>query len=398
MEHKDIEYEDIQALLKKYEKHLNEYVEAKEQRDRDDINLFSSISDAYKRENYNSDILRFILDPEGLGKMKCENKDIYLRTFLQFIKIENIDDFLLNLNDIKVTREENRIDILISNKKNAIIIESKINGANDQPMQLVRYYKKVTKELRLKVLKIVYLTIYPKRPELYYEEKFDEEIDEKTFEKMKNSINERLFKTFISDGSSSDEYRKFQEFLEKKEIRKSDIIQQYKKLVDKLGGTVLKIEKETIEDILNDEEVRKKTIDFMKLWNERGNTLRTIFYEKFPLNSNTAKWNKEDGGIFYSKKEVAKNIKLFYYPWTSNNIFEVQLGFHANSDVKNPFKGVKRKIEKVFTDLGYGEPIPENEWLYTKFVYNEEKQNLEGYFEDIKKKIEDLQKEAAKQL
>ena len=392
----NMECNGIQTLLNDYEKLLKSYVEEKERRDRDDINLFSSISDAYKRENYNSDILRFILGPEGLGKMNRKNKGVYLRAFLSFIKIEDVDGFLLNLDDIEVTREENRIDILIRNKRNAIIIESKINGASDRPMQLVRYYKKVTEKLHLTVLKIVYLTVYPKRPELYYEENFD--IDEDEFEKKKRIINKRLFKTFISDGKSNDDYNKFQDFLKGKEICKSDIIQQYKKLVDKLGGNTLEKEAEIISGIFGNEKDLKKVKEFMQLWENHGNTLCTIFYEKFPLNSNTAKWNKEDDEIFYSKDEVVKNIKLFYYPCSFNNTFEVQLGFHANPDVKNPFKGVKKKIVKIFTDLGYDEPIPENdEWLYIKYVYNEDKP-LNAFFEEVVDKLKKMQEKAAEQL
>jgi hypothetical protein len=47
--------------------------------------------------------------------------------------------------------------MLISDKRRAIIIESKINGAVDQEDQLPRYYRYVTGVLEKEVLAVVYL-------------------------------------------------------------------------------------------------------------------------------------------------------------------------------------------------------------------------------------------------
>lgn len=395
MEHKDIEYEDIQALLKKYEKHLNEYVEAKEQRDRDDINLFSSISDAYKRENYNSDILRFILDPKTLGDI------FFLQDFLHFIGLSNtiIESYFKNPDDIEVLREKHRIDILIRNNKSkkAVIIESKINGANDQPMQLVRYYKKVTKEDRYTILKIVYLTIYPTRPELYYEKGFD--ISKREFEGteekkgLKEIIEKLLFNTFISAGNSN---HKFQKFLENKN---SDIIQQYKKLVDKLGGNVLMEQKEIIKEIFKSSDDRKRTIDFMEIWQNRGNTLFEIFHEDFPkLLKDANKWEEDKDRIFCSKDKFKDNIQLFYYAYSDSENLRIQIGFHAKKTVlKNNKATLKKILKKIFTDLQDDDIQDENsEWYYTDYAFNEDK-SIDVFFADTKDKLKQLQ-EAAKQL
>ena len=142
------EEEKLINFLESQRKLLKNYQNEKD-KDDDNLNLFSSISDAYKRENYNSDILAFILTPKAMGDKK------YLEGFLKFIGLKTIeiDSFVSenNINSTIIKREENRIDILIKNEKTekAIIIESKINGAEDQPMQLVRYYKDIREEDQL---------------------------------------------------------------------------------------------------------------------------------------------------------------------------------------------------------------------------------------------------------
>ena len=136
-------------ILDDYFKQIPKYREEKEKQP----NIFSVISDAYKRENYTSDVLSFILNPGAIGS------DNYLKNFLKIINIDEISFF--QNRPIKVYREEDRIDILIHNekpnKRDAIIIESKLNNAPDQHMQLIRYYKKKEKEFN--ILTVVYLTI-----------------------------------------------------------------------------------------------------------------------------------------------------------------------------------------------------------------------------------------------
>ena len=145
--------------LEKFKKIFNEYKEAKDEIKKDfkldlnnNFNFFEAISDTYKKENLHSDLMKQILDPttKEIGNIS------YLKSFLEIIGvINNFGD----LRNVKVERERNRIDILISNNDNAIIIENKINNAPDQDKQLERYYKKITDEEEKTVLKIVYITL-----------------------------------------------------------------------------------------------------------------------------------------------------------------------------------------------------------------------------------------------
>ena len=312
-----MDYTKIQSLLDKYKNRLDDYKNKKIERDTDNANIFSSISETYKKENYNSDILRFILDPKAMGEEK------YLHEFLNIIKIDyNKEEFI---SDIEVLREKYRVDVLIRNNRlrKAIIIESKINGADDQPMQLIRYYKKLNDD-EFDVLKIVYLTIYPKQPKLYYEE--NKEISKYDFEILKKEINRKIFKTFISPGKTTKEYYKFQDFLEK--FSESDIMQQYKKHIDKLGGCILDEEKQIINEIFNDEEKTSEVKNLMNLWEKKAETLCTIFNEKFELNDDEKNWEKDENFIFYSKKYVIQKVKLFYCATISeSNTLQIQIGF-----------------------------------------------------------------------
>ncbi len=214
----NIEFKKINKFIAAHHSQIEKYRNDKENRNKTERNIFSSISDAYKNENYNSDIIRFILDPNKDG-MGCE----------------------------KVTREEKRIDVLIKNTdtKEAVIIESKINDACDQPMQLVRYYKNLT-DSKYKVLKIVYLTVYQKSPDFKYNGDYG--ISEEEYEDLLKEIKPLLFKTFISQEKPTKEYHKFQDCLSR--FKDSDIITQYEKLICSLGGGLYMNEEEALQDIL----------------------------------------------------------------------------------------------------------------------------------------------------
>lgn len=140
--------EDIKTLLARRGKSIG-------------FNAFALVSDIYYRENFHSDIIAAILNPSsshGEGKL-------FLRLFINYL-IEvaarkgkvSIEEELrqLSLDDeIVVRREEGRIDIKIQAPVWTIIIENKINGANDQDRQLPKYVDKCGRD---RVKAIVYLT------------------------------------------------------------------------------------------------------------------------------------------------------------------------------------------------------------------------------------------------
>lgn len=101
-------------------------------------NVFQAISDIYYRENMHSDIIAYYLT----------NK-IPKKCLIEWINKEK--DLDINFNSYsngEIIREQFRIDILIysNDKKRAIIIENKSNGADDQDKQLPRYFELLTGE------------------------------------------------------------------------------------------------------------------------------------------------------------------------------------------------------------------------------------------------------------
>ncbi len=90
-------------------------------------------------ENYHSDIWGFLLD----NKAAHNKGDFFLSLFIDYL-VENKkinSKYVETLKKAEVHREKGRIDILIVNKEEQIcvIIENKINNAEDQVDQLKRY-------------------------------------------------------------------------------------------------------------------------------------------------------------------------------------------------------------------------------------------------------------------
>ena len=162
--------------IKRYEDILEK------QGDKLNFNIFDIITDKWKRENFHSEILKFLL----------ENYEVFFNNFLELINIKDKKEYL----NAEITNEEAKIDILIKSENKAIIVENKINWAPDQNEQLAKYYKKVKDEYKKEVEKIIY--IVPSK---------DKNPDEQTFgkdEKIKKEIKDRLEKIISFYGSKND--------------------------------------------------------------------------------------------------------------------------------------------------------------------------------------------------
>ena len=205
------------------------------------FNFFEAISDTYKKENLHSDLMKQILDPttKEIGNIN------YLKSFLKIIGVQ-LNDFGY-LQNVKVERERNRIDILISNEKNAIIIENKINNAPDQDKQLERYYDKIKRDKKT-VKKIVYVTLSsedngePSNLGEYY--------DEKTIKKL------LIHLPAVSKDKNKKSLLDWLNICIKKTSENSIgkiFLEQYKQLLAYLGGDVLMLEdeKKVIKEIFN---------------------------------------------------------------------------------------------------------------------------------------------------
>ena len=127
------------------------------------FNAFALVSDTYRRENFHSDILSAILDPDskhGEGVLFLRLFVAYLARVAKILGKNGLSDTLAGFQlgtDIRVAREDGRIDVLVEGHDWAIIIENKINDADDMDRQLPRYVEKIQCKGK-RVLAIVYIT------------------------------------------------------------------------------------------------------------------------------------------------------------------------------------------------------------------------------------------------
>jgi len=125
------------------------------------FNIILASSDLYYRENYHSDIIYSILDHKNILNLKKEYMVLFINYLNEkFCTIKKTEIDLRNYINPIITREDNRIDILIKDAitKHCIIIENKINNANDTSRQLPKYYDSLINQHYI-VDKIVYLSL-----------------------------------------------------------------------------------------------------------------------------------------------------------------------------------------------------------------------------------------------
>jgi hypothetical protein len=105
-------------------------------------------------ETTNSRMLADLFSPKG----NHGQEDLFLNLFLKHVGIETDKN-----DEWEIYTEYSNVDILLrtSNGKKLIIVENKINGADDRPNQLYRYYNEFLlpkKVLNKKTHRVIYLT------------------------------------------------------------------------------------------------------------------------------------------------------------------------------------------------------------------------------------------------
>lgn len=363
LEKENIErYKDI---LKKQDKKL-------------DFNIFDIITDKWKRENFHSEILKFLL----------ENYEVFFNNFLELINIKDKKEYL----NAEITNEEVRIDILIKSEKKAIIVENKINWAPDQNEQLAKYYKKVKDEYKKEVEKIIY--IVPSK---------DKEPDEQTFgkdEKIKKEIKDKDRFTPITgfDGSENDlvsclekSRDKLKENLEKtknnldsENFHKLFFINHYIEILKRTGaGDMSEVElnffKEVIEKYKTDKDIFKKINYIAEMCSDKNfpaKMLNYYFIFKFAMN---------DCGYDKDRNSYSCNYWLDYNNGKEKNAFSItihSLGISEvyltlwddNENINNILKSVVNKkeaedlIKQDLTTGGIKFNFPEEEDKLTNLV------------------------------
>ncbi len=171
------------------------------------FNVFSVLRSPSDEVNLHSRFLHALLDYRKSPDAPREN----LKDFLQGVVGKKFEE-----KDIRVEREQDNIDILLTNAvKQAVVIENKI-GSGDQPKQLQRYYKRL-KSKGYSDIHLLYLTLHGDEP-------------------SKDSVGDLDYKTI----SYKNDLLPWLERCEKRaydepELRES--VAQYRQLVRKLTGT-----------------------------------------------------------------------------------------------------------------------------------------------------------------
>ena len=372
LEKENIErYKDI---LKKQDKKL-------------DFNIFDIITDKWKKENFHSEILKFIL----------ENYEVFFNNFLELINIKDKKEYL----NAEITNEKARIDILIKSEKKAIIVENKINWAPDQIEQLARYYEKIKNghngEQEREVEKIVYIA--PSK---------DKNPDEQTFGEYEKEIKDRLEKIISFDGSENDlvsclekSRDKLKENLEKtknnfdsENFNKLFFINHYIEILKRTGvGDMSTIKsnfaKEIIEKYKNGDNIFEKLNYIIEMCSDDKNKLVPKLPEKI-INDyiiselSNRNINMYNGGYYNGEGDdkyiyyycqydytygSGKNEKYFSLGIATYTISIVHLelwGITNKNDIKNVLSKVFKKSEDIDNIINPG-------GLVFKFPNEEEK-------------------------
>lgn len=125
-----------------------------------DYNLFSSLLSITDEVRLHSRFLASLLDPRG-GHYQ---EDLFLAHFL---KVAGLADFGLNTQEVIVLREQDNIDLRITDSQKHIIVENKI-FAGDQERQIERYINTVRDEkVQDQDICVVYLSPEGRAPSNY---------------------------------------------------------------------------------------------------------------------------------------------------------------------------------------------------------------------------------------
>lgn len=266
-----------------------------------DFNIFTSFSETFRRENFHSQILKNILDhsKNGLGTRRV------LNNLVNFISKSKSIEFYPFDKEFQVEVEKGKIDILIRDRKKAIIIENKINDAFDQPNQLARYYRYVKDKLGLEVYSIIYIPkCINQKPNIAgYSNEFDD-IKPKIIDKLLilpllNNENDSLsLKDIILEDIENDKNNLANVYCD-----------QYSKLLGHIGGEAMN-ESDNIEMIASIYSSNKNQIfvnNLMSVWKNKGYYLgKYIQYEIIKKDSDFS--DHEYPNAIYKKLDNAVSV------------------------------------------------------------------------------------------
>lgn len=296
------EFENIENHLKNIqdEKLLNSY------------NLFTISSYNAYLENFHSDVIAILLNPEE----RHNQQNLFLNLFLDYLIFQGVELKKEDYNLCDITREQGRIDIWIKDNtsKKSIIIENKINNAGDQENQLENYYN-YAKTAGFQIDSIVYLTLNGKKnaPLTDTNELNEKIINISAFTNSQNDLsNGWLFKCYEK---SKDEHNR-------------SFIFQYLKLIKHLSQIGMdKQIKDDFYSVINKEGGFEKTKAIAELVNKLEEYRADLFFTR--INNEYLPFKK-----IYRWRP---NHWLFENYNDNGTIFKLDVHFHSNGSARIDF-------------------------------------------------------------
>jgi len=366
--------------------------------EKDTFNIFEPLKN-YEKEKFNEIILTQILNP----KTKEIGNIAFLNEFCKFISEKT--DYKFG-NDVVVenqigNNEYGYIDIFISDKENAVIIESKINDAPDQPNQLARYYKYVENVLEKKILGIVYIRpIYneKKMPQLdTYDSKYASEIAE---------VKKLLIPVSVIDTNHNKDLCYFLDdcsriattvYSNNETKEKAKIyIQQYSELLKLKGGSKMLtgFEKEILRKLYSDAESVKKMQPITEICDNRWKILASIIKDSLYQKENG--FSSADGDEKCTEKSIDEKISIVFTDYEDD---DWGFGFWYKEGTSRKIQNSLENLLKNYKNKLLADKI-ENlyDWLIAKDFSFEIDQPIDDIVNEIKKMYKDLEKLAINKL
>jgi hypothetical protein len=285
---------------------LNEYLKEREKKLREQGGLFTELF-SYHLEHFHSKMLRMILDKNT----KDIGDERFLAIFIDVLREKLRERKLMVIEHdfkdmVSVENETKHIDVYVYDETHAIIIENKLNGAEDQRNQLARYVEWVNSQGK-EVVAVVYIPLFYKEPPLETYDNYDKEVEEIRQKLVVLSATE-LSRKFIAPceecqtAISSSKY----------------ILSQYRKVLEIIGGNMASIEVDMkfLEELYKDEQsiLIAKNICELWDWNKRetflGHFLLDIILVKLKDNGFVDDQNPLTGMMGWCKDIKGSGSKL----------------------------------------------------------------------------------------
>jgi len=322
------------------------------------FNIFSSISDTYKKENLHSDIIRLILDP-STEKIGNEKNIVLFVKLLNKIKPEL--KIVLNKN-VVVEREKGRIDLLIyDSKHNSIIVENKINYAKDQYNQIGRYYERALKR-GLNVMAIVYITLLPDDKKLDIDYSIKDNKQRESIEHLIIPLHILNKKRGISfaDGFINECIN----------CSENDIAKvyysEYKELLKSLGGTfmTMDLDRATLLEIYSNKEKLDAFNMLGSLWSRSGEIFNGIIRELLKENDFHEHPDDPKNTLFF---KLDDNVSLGYHvgEW-SFGFTKTPKGKDFSTTQQNDLKIIleNKRLKDIFSKTDNDPDNPNENWVW----------------------------------